>query len=181
MGRQEPLRFKARDGLEIPGLLTLPPGGIKKNLPMVVLVHGGPWMRGSTWGWNPDTQFLATRGYAILEVEFLGTTGLGVRHCEAGFKQWGIQQAARIRQPLLLAYGSEDTRVPLHHGKKFYSAVTRTNNNVEFAAYSGEGHGWSLPKNRIDFWRRVEKFLDNNTGPSSVGAAVVVPEGKPSI
>jgi dipeptidyl aminopeptidase/acylaminoacyl peptidase len=282
MGRQEPLRYKARDGLEIPGLLTLPPGGIKKNLPMVVLVHGGPWVRGSRWSWNPETQFLASRGYAVLGVEFRGTTGLGVRHFEAGFKQWGmamqndvadgtrwaiaqgiadpkriciagssyggyatlmglandpdlyrcgfewlgvtdielmytgtwfsnrsdvsegymlyampmmvgdrgkdavqlkatspIQQAARIRQPLLLAYGSRDTRVPLHHGKKFYSAVTRTNDNVEFVAYSGEGHGWSLPKNRIDFWRRVEKFLDKNIGPSSLGAAVAAPERKP--
>ena len=75
-----------------------------------------------------------------------------------------IQQAARIHHPLLLAYGRDDKRVPIYHGKKFYSAVKRTNKQVEWIDYSGEGHGWSLPKNRIDFWQRVEKFLSKYIG-----------------
>lgn len=272
MGSQEPVRYKARDGLEIPGLLTLPPGGARKNLPMVVLVHGGPWVRGAVWGWNPDTQFLATRGYAVLEVEFRGTTGFGAKHFEAGFKQWGlamqddiadgarwaiaqgiadprriciagasyggyaalmglvkdpdlyqcafewsgvtdiglmytgtwstkpdsteayrrngmpvlvgdlvkdaaqleatspIRQAARIRQPLLLAHGSEDRRVPLHHGSRFHDAVRRTNKQVEWVVYDGEEHGWSLEKNSIDFWQRVERFLQRHIGKPPAAA-----------
>ena len=75
-----------------------------------------------------------------------------------------LEQAARIKQPLLLAYGGADLRVPLVHGVKFYDAVKRTNPNVEWIEYEEEGHGWALPKNRIDFWGRVEKFLDKNIG-----------------
>ena len=269
MGRQQALRYKARDGLEIPALLTLPPGGKKSGLPLVVLVHGGPWVRGSSWGWNPHTQFLASRGYAVLEPEFRGSLGFGSAHYKASFKQWGlamqndvadgvrwavdkglvdpkrvciagasyggyatlmglindpdmykcgvdwvgvtdinlmygsanhtsdmpdewkrygmpemigdqvkdaaqlkatspIEQAARIKQPLLLAYGGADVRVPIDHGTKFYSAVKRTNPNVEWVEYAEEGHGFRLPKNNIDFWGRVEKFLDKNIGKGAV-------------
>ncbi|MDB5935818.1 MAG: prolyl oligopeptidase family protein, partial [Massilia sp.] len=75
-----------------------------------------------------------------------------------------LEQAARIKQPLLLAYGGSDVRVPLYHGRKFYEAVKSTNKNVEMVVYDEEGHGWALPKNRIDFWSRVEKFLDKNIG-----------------
>lgn len=81
-----------------------------------------------------------------------------------------IRQAARIHQPLLLAYGEEDKRVPIYHGKKFLAAVSRTNKQVEFVSYSGEAHGWSLPKNRMDFWGRVERFLDRNIGPGALAA-----------
>lgn len=75
-----------------------------------------------------------------------------------------LQQAARIRQPLLLAYGGADRRVPLYHGEKFYKAVKQTNPDVEWIVYPDEGHGWALPKNQIDFWTRVERFLDRNIG-----------------
>jgi dipeptidyl aminopeptidase/acylaminoacyl peptidase len=270
MGRQQFVRYKARDGLEIPALLTVPPGAKRSGLPMVVLVHGGPWVRGSSWGWNPESQFLASRGYVVLEPLFRGTTGFGARHFMASWKQWGlamqddvadgarwaiakgfadpkriciagasyggyatlmglvkdpdlfkcginwvgvtdinlmynsgwtyksdmsdewkqygmpdmigdqvkdaaqlkatspIEQAARIAQPLLLAYGGSDRRVPLVHGKKFYDAVTRTNRNVEWVEYPEEGHGWYLPKNRYDFYGRVEAFLDKNIGKGAV-------------
>lgn len=90
MGRQEPIRYKARDGLDIPALLTLPPGGKRSKLPLVVLVHGGPHERAAVWGWGPDTQFLATRGYAVLEPDFRGSTGYGNAHFRAGWKQWGL-------------------------------------------------------------------------------------------
>ncbi len=266
MGNQEVLRYKARDGLSIPAMLTLPAGAERKNLPLVVLVHGGPWRRGGTWEWNPQVQFLASRGYAVLQPEFRGSTGFGTRHAEAGWKQWGLamqndiadgakwaiaqgivdpkriciaggdfggyaalmglvndpdvfkcainwagvtdiellykgswgtvstmssgygahrlpewvgdlvkdaaqfkatsplQQAARIKQPVLLAYGGVDARVPLHHGEKFYKAVKAGNPNVELTVYPNEGHDWSLPETRIDFWTRVEKFLDRHIG-----------------
>ncbi len=89
MGRQDVVRYKARDGRDIPALLTLPPGGTNKA-PLVMLVHGGPFVRGTQWGWNPATQFLASRGYAVLEPEFRGSTGYGNEHFRAGFKQWGL-------------------------------------------------------------------------------------------
>ena len=265
MGRQDAVRYKARDGMEIPALLTLPASGAK-NAPLVVLVHGGPYVHGNHWGWDPETQFLASRGYAVLEPDFRGSTGYGDKHFRAGWKQWGlkmqddiadgarwavaqgyadpkriciagasyggyatlmglvndpdlykcgvswagvtdinllydghwsftsdmtaqwkqygmpdligdqvkdaaqlkatspIQQAARIKAPLLLAYGGVDRRVPMFHGRKFLDAVKPTNPQVEWLEYQDEGHGWSLPANRVDFWGRVEKFLDRNIG-----------------
>ncbi len=266
MAGQRFLRYKARDGLDIPALLTVPNDRAGQKLPLVVLVHGGPWLRGASWGWDAQAQFLASRGYAVLQPEFRGSTGFGARHLQAGFKQWGLQmqddiadgarwaiaegvadprriciagasyggyatlmglvrdpelfkcgvnwvgvtdihlmysghwsatsdlseewreygmpqligdpekdaaqlkatsplqQAARIGQPLLLAYGGADQRVPLYHGTKFRDAVKAHNQDVEWIEYAEEGHGWSLPKNRIDFWGRVEKFLDRNIG-----------------
>lgn len=265
MGRQEPVTYKARDGREIPGLLTLPPGG-GKNLPLVMLVHGGPYVRGNVWGWESESQFLASRGYAVLEPAFRGSTGFGQSHYRAGWKQWGlamqddiadgarwaiaqghadpqriciagssyggysalmglvrdadlyrcginwlgvtdinllydghwtvrsdlredyrkhgmptlvgdqvkdaeqlkatspIEQAARITRPLLMAYGGADRRVPIYHGTRLRDAVTRHNKQVEWVVYQDEGHGWSLPQTRIDFWGRVEKFLDRHIG-----------------
>jgi dipeptidyl aminopeptidase/acylaminoacyl peptidase len=270
MARQQAVRYKARDGLEIPAWLTLPRGGSGKNLPLVVLVHGGPFVRGGSWGWQPQSQFLASRGYAVLEPEFRGSTGFGWDHFHAGWKQWGLKmqddladgarwliaqgtvdpkriciagasyggyatlmglvkdpdlfkcgidwvgvtdinllysghwsfesdmsdrwkdygmplmvgdpdkdaaqlkatsplaQAARIRQPLLLAYGGWDRRVPLYHGEKFRDAVRQVNPAVEWVVYPEEGHGWALTKNRVDFWSRVEKFLDKNIGKGAV-------------
>lgn len=266
MGRQQTVSYKARDGMDIPALLTLPFGDKHARLPLVVLVHGGPYMRGSSWGWSPTSQFLASRGYAVLEPSFRGTTGFGDKHFRAGFKQWGLsmqndladgarwaiaqgtvdpkriciagasyggyatlmglvndpdlfkcgvnwigvtdidllfagswsidsdlgeryrkygmpqiigdpvadaarfkatsplQQAARITQPLLLAYGGADRRVPLAHGEKFHAAVKKNNANVEWVLYPDEGHGWALAETRIDFWKRVEKFLERNIG-----------------
>ncbi|MGX9221459.1 alpha/beta fold hydrolase [Massilia varians] len=266
MGRQQFIRYKARDGMEIPALLTLPPGAKRTGLPMVVLVHGGPWVRGASWGWHPYSQFLASRGYAVLEPEFRGSAGFGITHFTSSFKQWGlamqddvadgvrwaadkgiadikrvciagasyggyatlmglvndpdlykcginwagvtdinlmynggwnftndfspeykaygmphmvgdrvkdaaqlkatspIEQAARITQPVLLAYGGVDQRVPINHGTRFRDAVMKTNKNVEWVEYPEEGHGWSLPKNQVDFWGRVERFLDRHIG-----------------
>ncbi|NVM78049.1 dipeptidyl aminopeptidase/acylaminoacyl peptidase [Duganella sp. SG902] len=266
MGRQELVRYKARDGLSVPALITYPRGAAKQNLPLVVLVHGGPYVHGSDWGWNPDAQFLASRGYMVMEPAYRGSTGYGWRHFHSGWKQWGLKmqddiadgarwaiaqgladgkrvciagasyggyatlmglvndpdlykcgvnwagvtdiklmytgawsatsdlsdrwkalgmplmvgdlqkdaaqleatsplaQASRIRQPLLMAYGGDDHRVPLYHGEKFLAAVKAVNPNVEWIVYDKEGHGWRLPENRIDFWTRVEKFLGKQIG-----------------
>ena len=258
MGITDFVRDQAADGLEIPAYLTLPPGDAKKNLPLVVLVHGGPWVRGATWAWHPEVQFLASRGDAVLQPEFRGSTGFGRAHFEAGWKQWGqamqtdladgarwaiaqgiadpkrvciagasyggyatlmglardaalfrcgvawvgvtdlpmmfsvnwsdtttevkqygmsrllgdpvadaamlraqspLTQAARIRQPLLMAYGAWDVRVPLIHGEAFRDAVKPHNPQLEWVVYPEEGHGWEKPETRIDFWGRVERLL----------------------
>jgi len=266
MAHRTLVHYKARDGLDIPAWLTLPPGAKEgQKLPMVVLVHGGPFVRGGYWAWHADSQFLASRGFAVLEPEFRGSTGFGSRHFKAGWKQWGLamqndiadgtrwaiaqgtadaariciagasyggyatlmglindpdlyrcgvewagvtdidlmysesvftsdisdeakkyfmpavigdrvkdaeqlkatsplEQASRIKQPLLMAYGGSDRRVPIEHGTKFRDAVQKTNPNVEWVEYPEEGHGWALVKNRVDFWTRAEKFLDRNIG-----------------
>ena len=84
----KPINYKARDGLIINGYLTLPKGVKHKNLPVVVHPHGGPWAR-DRWGFNPGIQFLANRGYAVLQMNFRGSTGYGRKFWVAGFKQWG--------------------------------------------------------------------------------------------
>jgi dipeptidyl aminopeptidase/acylaminoacyl peptidase len=84
----KPIEYKSRDGLTIRGYLTLPKGRVPKNLPVVVNPHGGPWAR-DQWGFDPETQFLANRGFAVLQMNFRGSTGYGRKFWEAGFKQWG--------------------------------------------------------------------------------------------
>ncbi len=82
------VRYKSSDGLDIPAYLTLPKGLAAKNLPAVVLPHGGPWGRDS-WGYNSIAQFLANRGYAVLLPNFRASTGYGKKFLDAGNKQWG--------------------------------------------------------------------------------------------
>ena len=260
MATRSMLRFPARDGLSIPVHVTRPVGQ-KGPAPAVVLVHGGPYLRGGDWSWDPDSQFLASRGYVVIEPEFRGSAGFGDKHFRAGWKQWGlamqddiadaaqwavrqgyadssriciagasyggyatlmglirnpelfrcgvewagvtdielmysihwsdigekskeydmptlvgdpvkdadqlaatspIRLADKVTQPLLMAYGGLDRRVPIEHGTKFRDAVEKRNKQVEWVVYATEGHGWSLPANAIDFWTRVERFLDKN-------------------
>jgi len=83
-----PVSYRASDGVLIHGYLTLPLGVVAQNLPVVINPHGGPWDR-DNWGWNPEVQFLANRGYAVLQINFRGSTGYGRAFWESGFKQWG--------------------------------------------------------------------------------------------
>ncbi|HEV7815184.1 MAG TPA: prolyl oligopeptidase family serine peptidase, partial [Janthinobacterium sp.] len=73
-----------------------------------------------------------------------------------------LANAAKLKQPLLLAHGAEDLRVPIVHASKFRDAVGKTNAQVEWIVYTDEGHGWRHEDDNIDFWRHVEVFLDKN-------------------
>jgi len=86
----KPIRFEARDGLVIHGYLTLPVGVEPRNLPTIVLPHGGPWSR-DVWGWNAEVQFLASRGFAVFQLNFRGSTGYGVHHRELGYGEFGLK------------------------------------------------------------------------------------------
>ena len=87
LAKMKPVVIKARDGLKLVSYLTTPIGGKATNLPMVLFVHGGPWSRDS-WGYNTFHQWLANRGYAVLSVNFRGSTGFGKRFVNAGDRQW---------------------------------------------------------------------------------------------
>jgi len=91
-----PIAFDARDGLRINGYLTLPVGLETRALPTVLHVHGGPWYR-DRWGFDPVVQWLANRGYAVLQVNFRGSTGYGKSFLNAGNRQW----AGAMRTDLL--------------------------------------------------------------------------------
>ncbi len=84
----KPVQYTSRDGLTIHGYLTLPKGVAPVNLPVVVNVHGGPWAR-DVWGFNPEVQFLASCGYAVLQMNFRGSVGYGRAFWEASFREWG--------------------------------------------------------------------------------------------
>jgi dienelactone hydrolase len=85
----KPVRYPSSDGLEIPGYLTIPNGVEAKNLPLVVLVHGGPKGPRDNWGYDPEAQFLANRGYAVLQPNFRASGGYGKAFLNAGDGQWG--------------------------------------------------------------------------------------------
>jgi dipeptidyl aminopeptidase/acylaminoacyl peptidase len=84
----KPVRYNARDGMVIPAYLAVPKGVAAKNLPTVMVIHGGPWGR-VTWGYNPELQYLANRGYAACTMNFRGSAGYGKKFLNAGNKQWG--------------------------------------------------------------------------------------------
>jgi dipeptidyl aminopeptidase/acylaminoacyl peptidase len=256
------ITYSARDGLSIPAYLTLPEGVKPKALPLVAYIHGGPHSR-DNFGYDPITQMLASRGYAVLQPQFRMSTGFGWKHHTAGWKQWGlamqddvtdgvanlvkqgivdpkrvciigasyggyatmyglvkdpdlyqcgvnwvgvtdvkmlftvawsdmrgpymdnlgalmhgdpktdeayfqkssaIENAARIKAPVLMAYGSEDIRVPLIHGEKMRDKLIKQGNTVEWMVMIGEGHGWAKEANNIKFGESVMTFIDKYIG-----------------
>ena len=90
LAEMKPVVIPSRDGLKLNSYLTLPVGLPGKNLPMILFVHGGPWAR-DAWGYNPYAQWLANRGYAVLEVNYRGSTGYGKKFLNAGNRQWGLK------------------------------------------------------------------------------------------
>ena len=88
MAERRPIHFAARDGRVIHGYLTLPPGRPEKNLPTIVYPHGGPFYVRDNWEWTSEAQLLASRGYAVLQVNFRGSIGYGNEHIDAGKKNW---------------------------------------------------------------------------------------------
>ena len=261
MAPRELVRIPARDGLSVPVHVTRPRDA-KGPLPTVVLIHGGPYVDGAAWGWEADAQFLASRGYLVIEPDYRGTERYGFRHFRAGWKQWGLKmqdditdatqwavkqgladprrlviagasyggyatmmglvrepelyraginwvgvtdilhwynhpysdlgdfgtrfylprmvgdlkndreqlvatspvmQAARIKRPVLMAYGALDFRVPITHGHQMRDALKQHNVPHEWVEYPEEGHGWLKLANNVDFWTRVERFLAEHT------------------
>jgi len=132
MAPMQPVRYTARDGLQIPGYLTLPVGREAKNLPCVINPHGGPWAR-DRWGFNPEVQFLANRGYCVLQMNFRGSTGFGRAFWEASFKQWGLAMQDDVTDGVnwLVQQGIADPRRIAIYGASYggyatLSGVTKT-------------------------------------------------------
>ena len=252
-------RVTTRDGLSMPVYVTHPVGSNATTpLPAIVLVHGGPWVRGSNLDWEAEAQFLASRGYRVLQPEFRGSSGYGRKLSRAGWKQWGLamqddlvdavqwaakqglvdaskvcvsgasyggyaslmapiatpgvfkcaasfagvtdidlmyaitwsdssedykrygmpvlvgdrekdaaqlartsplKRAAEIKVPVLLAHGGLDKRVPIKHASEFFDAARGAGVDIERVIYADEGHGFFDPKNKADYFSRMEKFF----------------------
>jgi dipeptidyl aminopeptidase/acylaminoacyl peptidase len=114
----EPFSFQARDGLTIHGYLTFPPGAGREGLPMVLNVHGGPWAR-DAWGFDPEAQWLANRGYLCMQVNFRGSTGYGKAFVNAGDREWGNAMQNDLTDAVEFAIGqgwADRERVAIYGG-----------------------------------------------------------------
>lgn len=111
LAERTPIRYRSSDGLEIPGYLTLPKGVPAKNLPLLVLVHGGPWAR-DMYGWDAMAQFFANRGYAVLQPNFRSSTGYGKKFLNAGNNEWGQKMQDDLTSGVkhLVARGTADPK-----------------------------------------------------------------------
>ncbi len=258
-----PVTITARDGLPLHSYLTLPVGVAPENLPLVLLVHGGPWAR-DCWGFQPDVQLLANRGYAVLQVNFRGSTGFGKSFTQAAIGEfagrmhddlidavdWAVKQGYadrdrvaifggsyggyatlvgvtftpdvfaaaidyvgisslpnflrtlpdvarrflasnwhlyvgdpsdpeqeadmlarspitkvdRIRTPLLVVQGANDTRVVQAESDTMVEALRARGVEVEYMVKADEGHGFLNPENSIDMYHAVERFLAQHLG-----------------
>jgi dipeptidyl aminopeptidase/acylaminoacyl peptidase len=109
MSPMQVVRYKARDGLEIPAYLTIPQGKPAKKLPLVAWIHGGPWVR-DDWHFSNEVQFLASRGYAVFQPNYRGSTGFGEHHLTSSFKQYGQSMQDDITDGIryLIAQGIVD-------------------------------------------------------------------------
>ena len=97
-----PISFEARDGLVVNGYITIPKNSDGKNLPLIVNPHGGPNAR-DYWGYNPEHQFFASRGYAVLSMNFRGSTGYGRKHVKEANRQWGRKMQDDVTDSVLWA------------------------------------------------------------------------------
>jgi len=111
LAQMKAVRYKSSDGLEIPAYLTLPKGVPAKNLPALMIPHGGPWAR-DVWGYNPLAQFFANRGYAVLQPNFRASVGYGKKFLDAGNHEWGrkMQDDVTWGAKYLVAEGIADPK-----------------------------------------------------------------------
>lgn len=127
MAPRRPIAFKARDGLDLHGYLTMPKHAPGVKLPLVVMPHGGPHGVADTWYFDDDAQFLASRGYAVLQVNYRGSSGRGERFRRAGYRQWGTLVQDDILDGLatVLAQGEVDASRICTYGASFgaYAAM----------------------------------------------------------
>jgi dipeptidyl aminopeptidase/acylaminoacyl peptidase len=179
MAAMTPVRYKSVDGLEIPAYLTLPKGVPPKNLPAMVTPHGGPWGR-DVWGFGSMTQFLANRGYAVLSMNFRGSTGYGKKFLNAGNKEWGqkMQDDVTWGVKYLVAEGIADPkRVGImggsYGGYATLAGVAFTP-DVYAAAVSivGPSNLITLLNSIPPYWEQIRKMFHERMGDPGT------PEGK---
>ncbi len=173
------VKYPSSDGLEIPAYLTLPKGVAAKNLPVILFPHGGPWARDG-WGYNSFAQFLANRGYAVLQPNFRGSTGYGKKFLDAGNKEWGqkMQDDVTWGAKYLIAQGIADPkRVGImggsYGGYATLAGVTFTPDTYAAAvSIVGPSNLLTLLESIPPYWEQIRKLFYERMGDPNT------PEGK---
>jgi dipeptidyl aminopeptidase/acylaminoacyl peptidase len=187
MADMKPISYTSRDGLTIHGYLTLPKGKSAKNLPVIVNPHGGPWARDS-WGFNPEVQFLASRGYAVLQMNFRSSTGFGRSFMEKGFKQWGQTMQDDITDGVqwLIKEGIADPKRVAIYGASYggyatLSGITKTPGLYAAAIdYVGVSNLFTFMKTIPPYWAPYLKMMHEMTGnPGDAKDSVMMHDNSP--
>ncbi len=174
MSSMQPIKFKSRDGLNINGYLSLPVGIEAKNLPLVVIPHGGPSARDS-WGFDSEVQFLTNRGLAVLQINFRGSTGYGKKFWQAGFKQWGLKMQDDITDGVLWAVseGIADKNKLAIYGGSYggYSALAGATFTPDLYAcavsYVGPSNLFTLLESIPPYWEPFRQMEYEEIGDPS--------------
>jgi dipeptidyl aminopeptidase/acylaminoacyl peptidase len=173
----KPITYKTRDGLTIHGYLTLPKGIAAKKLPVIVNPHGGPWAR-DVWTFNPEVQFLANRGYAVLQMNFRGSTGYGRQFWEASFGQWGLKMQDDVTDGVrwLVAEGiADEKRVAIYGGSYggycTLAGITFTPEVYACAVdYVGVSNLFTFMETIPPYWEPYRKMLYEMVGNPDIPA-----------
>ncbi|MGC1817345.1 MAG: S9 family peptidase [Casimicrobiaceae bacterium] len=187
LASMKPITYTTRDGLTVHGYLTLPNGVAPKKLPVVVNPHGGPWARDG-WGFNPEVQFLASRGYAVLQMNFRGSTGYGRKFWEASFRQWGFRMQDDVTDGVqwLVNEGIADpTRICIYGGSyggyATLAGLTRTPDLYACGVdYVGVSNLFTFMKTIPPYWKPYLAMLHEMVGDPEKDKALLT-AGSPAL
>jgi dipeptidyl aminopeptidase/acylaminoacyl peptidase len=171
LAEMKPVVIKSRDGLSLNSYLTLPVGLAPKNLPLILFVHGGPWGR-DNWGYNPTAQWLANRGYAVLQVNYRASTGYGKKFLNAGNYQWGLKMHDDLIDAAKWAIdkGIADAKKIAVFGGSYggYAALAAATMTPDFFACNVDIVGPSNLKTLIasipPYWKPIRAMFDVRMG-----------------
>jgi len=186
MAEMKPISYTSRDGLKINGYLTLPIGREAKNLPVVINPHGGPWAR-DNWGYNPEVQLLANRGYAVLQMNFRGSTGYGKSFWESSFKKWGQEMQNDITDGVnwLIDEGIADPKRVAIYGGSYggYATLAGITNTPDLYAaavdYVGVSNLFTFIETIPPYWEPYKKMLYEMVGDPATIDSVMMKENSP--
>ena len=186
MAEMKPISYTSRDGIKINGYLTLPIGIEAENLPVVINPHGGPWAR-DNWGYNPEVQLLANRGYAVLQMNFRGSTGYGKEFWESSFKKWGQEMQNDITDGVkwLIDEGIADpSRVAIYGGSYGgYATLAGITNTPDLYAaavdYVGVSNLFTFMETIPPYWEPYKKMLYEMVGDPSTKDSIMMKANSP--